>query len=67
MKPANMGFRYPNCTVGTKEKLMVIDLPITMLSLCKFLRIESGDKMFFAKRVLKSESFQLDPSVPEPR
>ena len=46
---------------------MVIDLPITMLSLCKFLRIESGDKMFFAKRVLKSESFQLDPSVPEPR
>ena len=40
VKPLNMNFRYPNCTIGMKDQQLTIDLPITMLSFCKFLRME---------------------------
>jgi len=38
VKPTSMHYLYPKCMVGTKEKLLTVDLPITAASLCKFLR-----------------------------
>lgn len=68
VKPVSLSFRYPNCTVGVKDKPIVVNLPITMLSLSKFLKLDTpAEKMFFSRRTIKSECFQVDPAIPDPK
>jgi hypothetical protein len=66
VKPNSLMYRYPVCKVGTPERALIVDLPITMLSFCKFLKVETSlDKLFFSRKTIKSECISVDSNVIE--
>jgi hypothetical protein len=66
VKPNSLTYRYPVCKVSTPERALTIDIPITMLSFCKFLKVETTlDQLFTSRKTLKSECITVDPNMIE--
>lgn len=65
VKPQSFQFTNTKCSISLKDFRGTIELPITVLSFCKFFKADSPlDKMFFSRRAIKSECFDLANIAP---